>query len=274
MRRRELLGQLVAFSAATFGAITPALAGGKKRRAKKHARRPPPNVKPPPLIDDITGNQHRWPPKSVTSYSKEEVKAFLKPLPAKPTLMDFFKHRFLITQHLCRAGQWAMNQKLPEPVVLACLLHDIGQSFMRTDHGFYGAQILRPYVSEETAFAIQYHQSLRFYADEKNGYRGPPDFYKLLFGENYKVDPYIEHQYQQARKHKWYMSARLVTLADQETPEAKKLYQGDKKPEILDPEVFTDLIGRNFKMPKEGLGYDNTPVTHMWRSITFPDRLL
>ena len=36
-------------------------------------------------------------------------------------------------------------------------------------------------------------------------------------------------------------------------------------------EPFVDIIGRNFKQPKEGLGYDNSPVAHMWRTIERPD---
>ena len=30
---------------------------------------------------------------------------------------------------------------------------------------------------------------------------------------------------------------------------------------------FVDIIGRNFKQPSQGLGYDNSPVAHMWRAI-------
>ena len=39
-------------------------------------------------------------------------------------------------------------------------------------------------------------------------------------------------------------------------------------------EEFTDIIGRHFRQPKEGLGYDNSPIAHMWRSIANPDRPL
>ena len=35
-----------------------------------------------------------------------------------------------------------------------------------------------------------------------------------------------------------------------------------------------DFIGRQFKQPKEGIGYDNSPTSHMWRTIMFPDRPL
>ena len=34
---------------------------------------------------------------------------------------------------------------------------------------------------------------------------------------------------------------------------------------------FVDVIGRHFKQPKEGLGFDNSAVAHMWRSIAKPD---
>ncbi|HEX6998700.1 MAG TPA: hypothetical protein VF322_11180 [Gammaproteobacteria bacterium] len=37
----------------------------------------------------------------------------------------------------------------------------------------------------------------------------------------------------------------------------------------IDP--FVDLIGPHFKQPKEGLGNDDTPVAHMWRTIANPD---
>jgi hypothetical protein len=40
----------------------------------------------------------------------------------------------------------------------------------------------------------------------------------------------------------------------------------------LDP--FVDIIGRNFRNPPEGLGYDGSPVAHMWRTMMFPKRPL
>ncbi len=33
----------------------------------------------------------------------------------------------------------------------------------------------------------------------------------------------------------------------------------------------TDIIGRRFKQPTDGLGYDSSPVENMWRSIERPD---
>jgi hypothetical protein len=64
------------------------------------------------------------------------------------------------------------------------------------------------------------------------------------------------------RKHKWYGEPRMVTVND--------LYAFDPNVKV-NLEQFTDIMGRHFKQPKEGLGYDNSPVAHMWRSIERPD---
>ena len=61
----------------------------------------------------------------------------------------------------------------PEDVVLACLLHDVVQELIRSDHGYWGAQLFEPYVPERTSFAIKYHQALRFYAAAAGSLRRP-----------------------------------------------------------------------------------------------------
>ena len=38
--------------------------------------------------------------------------------------------------------------------------------------------------------------------------------------------------------------------------------------------MFEDIIGRNFRQPKEGLGFDGSPVAHMWRSMIWPNNFL
>jgi hypothetical protein len=42
----------------------------------------------------------------------------------------------------------------------------------------------------------------------------------------------------------------------------------------VDPDIFTDIIGRNFKEPEEGLGFDGSPVAHMWRTMIWPNNFL
>jgi hypothetical protein len=42
----------------------------------------------------------------------------------------------------------------------------------------------------------------------------------------------------------------------------------------IEPEQFTDVIGRNFKEPGEGLGFDGSPTAHMWRTMIWPNNFL
>ena len=120
---------------------------------------------------------------------------------------------------------------------------------------------LEPYIPPRATFAIRYHQALRFYADPANGYEYPELYYNI-FGKDYAPPPHIEATYKMVRNHKWYLEPRLVTVND--------LYAFDPKAKVsIDP--FIDIVGRHFKQPKEGLGNDNSPVAHMWRTIARPD---
>jgi hypothetical protein len=186
-------------------------------------------------------------------------------MPANPTLYDFFKLRFMDTSnHVLQSANLAMKNGMSEEIILACLLHDVVQEIIRTDHGWWGAQLFEPYVPEKVSFAIRYHQTLRYYPDPSVGYEYP-DLYRQLFGADYVPPPYIEATYRMVRKHPWYMDARLVTVND--------LYAFDPNA-VVSIEPFRDIIGRHFKQPKEGLGNDGSPVAHMWRTIARPDQPL
>jgi hypothetical protein len=189
----------------------------------------------------------------------------LESLPEAPTLADYFRLRFTATANHClQSANHAIKAGMTEEVILACLLHDTVQELIKVDHGWWSAQMYEPYVSEKVAFAIRYHQALRFYEDKEYGY-SYPDLYRQIFGSDYKPEPYIEQTYQQVRKHKWYVDARMVTVND--------LYAFEKG---VNPTLdqFTDIIGRHFRQPKEGLGFDNSASAHMWRSIATPDHPL
>ena len=186
-------------------------------------------------------------------------------MPEKPTLFDFFRLRFGPANHLLQSARLARKNGLSEKLVLACLLHDIGNiGFIRADHGYWAAQLVEPYVDPEVMFAIRYHQALRFYADDSVGYSYPESYIKL-FGPDYRPEPYIERAYKTARDHKWYMSARLLTVND--------LYAFDPNVKV-ELEEFTDIVDRHFRQPEEGLGWDDSPSSHMWRTINWPTRYL
>jgi hypothetical protein len=189
----------------------------------------------------------------------------LPPMPEKPTLVDYFRNRFASTSHLLQSANHALKAGHNEKVILACLLHDIAVvSFIRCDHGYWGAQMIEPYVDEEVAWAIRMHQALRFFPDEAAGYPYPEAYVKL-FGDDYKPEPYIVAEYERARNHKWYMTSRLICVND--------VYSFDPNAKVnLDD--FVDIIGRNFRQPKEGLGLDDSRSAHMWRTMMWPSRFL
>ena len=187
----------------------------------------------------------------------------LPPLPDKPTLLDFFRCRFAVAPqaHLLQSANLAQKNGLSDKMVLACLLHDIAVAgFIRTDHGYWGAQLVEPYVDEEVSWSIRAHQALRFFPDESVGYEYPEN-YRTLFGDDYRPEPYVVAAYEEARKHRWYMSARIICVND--------LYSFD--PDVhVELEQFEDVIGREFRQPSEGLGNDSTPASHMWRTLRWP----
>ena len=189
----------------------------------------------------------------------------LPAMPEKPTLIDFFKYRFGPATHVLQSARHAVNAGLPEKMILACLLHDIStMGLIRGDHGYWGAQMVEPYVDEEVTWAIRAHQALRFFPDEAAGY-AYPDNYKQYFGEDYRPEPYIQEEYKRARAHKWYGTARMICVHD--------LYSFD--PDVhVELEEFTDIIGRNFRQPEEGLGFDSSPSAHMWRTLRQPTKYL
>ena len=189
-----------------------------------------------------------------------KVKLLAK-LPEKPTLLDYFQYRFAPANHVLQSATRAMKTGMSEEIIFACLMHDVVQALMKPDHGWWGAQLIEPYVTEKVAFAIRYHQTLRFYPDSSAGYEYP-DLYKRTFGIDYEPPPYIQATYKYVKNHKWYMEPRMVTVND--------LYAFDPNAKVtIDP--FIDIVGRQFKQPKEGLGFDNSPVAHMWRTISNPD---
>jgi hypothetical protein len=187
-------------------------------------------------------------------------------LPRMP-LMDFLKHRAIgITiRHMLASAKRALDEGREEKVILACLLHDISNAcFVRSEHGYWGAQMIAPYVDEEVAWAVKYHQALRYFADEAAGY-AYPESYLRFFGPDYVPPEYIRRDAEEARAHRWYMTARAVTIND--------IYFFEDK-DVVDPEVFTDIIGRHFRDPEDGLGFDGSPVAHMWRTIIWPNNFL
>ena len=86
-------------------------------------------------------------------------------MPPQPKLMDFLKHRVtgVTIRHLLTSAKRALDDGHEEKIVLACLLHDISNAcLIRADHGYWGAQMIAPYVDEEIACSTKVRDPLTF----------------------------------------------------------------------------------------------------------------
>ena len=188
-------------------------------------------------------------------------------MPERPTLRDFFQLRLSATgsMHMLQSARLAREHGLSEKVIMACLVHDITiAGLVSSHHGYWGAQLVGPSVDEEVAWDIQKHEALRYFPDESVGY-AYPQAYIDYFGADYRPPAYIQRDHAEARQHRWYMTSRLITVND--------IYSFDPNV-VAEFGEFEDVVGRNFRQPAEGLGFDGSPVAHMWRTMIWPNNFL
>src|SRR3977135_1386721 len=130
-------------------------------------------------------------------------------MPKAPKLLDFFRLRFseITFRHLLQSAKTALDAGQDEKIVIACLLHDISNgALLGAELVYWRAECVAPYVMEEVAWAIRYHQALRFFADEAAGFTYP-DAYHQFFGPDYQPPESIQHAHREARDPRWYMNA-------------------------------------------------------------------
>ena len=66
-------------------------------------------------------------------------------------------------EHSLQTATMAHRDEADEEMVVAALLHDIGDFFAPMNHGDFAASILKPYVSEETYWVVKYHPVFQAY---------------------------------------------------------------------------------------------------------------
>ena len=89
-------------------------------------------------------------------------------------------------EHSLQSATRAYNNKESEEMIVATLLHDIGDELAPMNHSEYAAAILKPYVSERTHWIIEKHGEFQtyYYAD-------------YLGGDKNKREKYKDHEYYQ-----------------------------------------------------------------------------
>jgi len=60
-------------------------------------------------------------------------------------------------QHSLQSATRALRDGREMEYVVACLVHDVGDELAPYNHGAFAADILAPYVSEQTSFVIRVH---------------------------------------------------------------------------------------------------------------------
>ena len=89
-------------------------------------------------------------------------------------------------EHSLQTATRAFRDKADEEMVVATLLHDIGDELAPLNHSEYAASVLKPYVSEKTHWIIEKHGEFQMY------------YYAHHLGKNKNQrDKYKDHPYYQ-----------------------------------------------------------------------------
>jgi predicted HD phosphohydrolase len=90
-------------------------------------------------------------------------------------------------EHSLQTATRALNDKTNDEMIVAALLHDIGDELAPLNHSEYAATILKPYVSERTHWLVEKHGEFQmyYYAHHLEGNRNQRDKYK---GHKYYQD--------------------------------------------------------------------------------------
>ena len=90
-------------------------------------------------------------------------------------------------EHSLQTATRALNDKASDEMVVAALLHDIGDELAPLNHSEYAAAVLKPYVSEKTRWIVEKHGEFKmyYYAHHLGGNRNQREKYK---GHKYYQD--------------------------------------------------------------------------------------
>ena len=89
-------------------------------------------------------------------------------------------------EHSLQTATRAYNDKAEEEMIVAALLHDIGDELAPLNHSEYAAAVLKPYVTEKTHWIIEKHGEFQMY------------YYAHHLGaDRFKREKYKDHKYYQ-----------------------------------------------------------------------------
>tara|TARA_Y100001970_G_scaffold213653_1_gene261211 strand:- start:497 stop:1051 length:555 start_codon:yes stop_codon:yes gene_type:complete len=83
-------------------------------------------------------------------------------------------------EHSLQTATRALNDKADDEMIVASLLHDIGDELAPLNHSEYAAAVLKPYVSERTHWIVEKHGEFQmyYYAHHLGANKNQRDKYK------------------------------------------------------------------------------------------------
>jgi predicted HD phosphohydrolase len=137
-------------------------------------------------------------------------------------------------QHSLQAATRALRDGADDEMVLAALLHDIGDELAPYNHSEMAAAILRPYVRPEVAWIVEHHGLFQnyYYVHHLGGDRNARD---------------------RLRDHPWYAACVHFCAAWDQCS-----FDPDYRNESL--EFFTPLVRRMFSRTPQDPRYQTAPV--------------
>ena len=117
-------------------------------------------------------------------FERKTADRLLKYLASQTTTLEGYQITRL--EHSLQAATRAYKNGESEEMVVATLLHDIGDDLAPMNHSQYAASIIRPYVSEKTYWIILHHGLFQTYYSAHH-----------LGGDRNARDKFKDHKYYQ-----------------------------------------------------------------------------
>ena len=116
--------------------------------------------------------------KNEKDFAKKTAERILKFLSSLTETLEGYQVSRL--EHSLQSATRALHAGESEEMIVAALLHDIGDELAPMNHSEYAASILKPYVSEKTHWIVEKHGEFQayYYAHHLGGNRNKRDKYK------------------------------------------------------------------------------------------------
>ena len=116
--------------------------------------------------------------KNEKDFAKKTADRILKFLSSLTETLEGYQVSRL--EHSLQSATRALHAGESEEMIVAALLHDIGDELAPLNHSEYAASILKPYVSEKTHWIVEKHGEFQayYYAHHLGGNRNKRDKYK------------------------------------------------------------------------------------------------